>query len=170
VWWHPPLTTACLGQEDKPRRASDLGLARAFLGVCALAVHVSKVEMRVAPRAAVQALDDPDALNWRRWRNGLAALRAGHFGRNHAANLGARSLELMHTDPWPEVERLAAERRLDLSPLYEVRDRAVSDGRFIDADNALGNTALLVLQTDGSVADAVARATAQIDAALNQGD
>jgi hypothetical protein len=75
---------------------------------------------------------------------------------------------MTNLDPWPNIERLATERGLDLAPLYEIRDRAVKDGRFIDAETAVGQTALLVVENGGSVDDAVRRVRDEIDAKLNE--
>jgi len=81
-----------------------------------------------------------------------------------------RIAPLMHPDPWPEVRRIASERGLDLAPVYELRERAVKDARFVDADGAVGNTALTMLEAGATVEQTLHEIRARMSDALEGGD
>ena len=69
-----------------------------------------------------------------------------------------------HVDPWPEVERIAAERGYSLDDASDLVRRTTL--LLVDSEHAIGNTLLLHLNMGRTMAEALQAATAEVDAAI----
>lgn len=73
----------------------------------------------------------------------------------------------MILDPWPEIDRLAAERGFDPAPARELVAQLQVDGRMIDPEQAVGERLVLLLGVNLTFDDALAMVAAEIDDALD---